>query len=753
VVQLVPKLVATDLRPWRYWQGLVPALSSSVMLKLTIAGLAALAPIIPATALASPPATYTVSGFADGTPGTCSPPVGTSESCTTLRAAVLAANANAGDPTISLGAGRFVLGGAGGQNNPLDINESMRITGAGSGKTTIAQTDGTDEVVDVAAATTVAIDELEVTGGAGSGVENLGTLTLTGDLIDHNSASGGNGVGPGGDGGSVAGGGISNDGTLTIQQSTITDNTATGGSGGNATGATHGGPGGLADGGGIFSYGPLRITDSTISDNTLRGGGGGTAADAQGGNGDVAYGGGLELEGDAVLERDTISGNHAIGGAGGSSQTPGDGGGAQAGDGGGIDFGGTSQSDTYVLVNVTVTGNAAADGLAGTSPGTTPGAPYGGNGGGISESQSGAATLANVTLVDNTGGYGGNLYMFGGPTESITIADSIIAGGSAPVGNNCRLGDALDDSGPNLEDSGAGTSECSLQQSTDRLVAPGGAGVATTLGAHGGLTETLALLAGSPALGTGGACKDPGNGGAALLVDQRGLPRPSGGPCDVGAFQAQTVTAGPVSTPGTVELGGTLTCKPAFTGDITSYTYQWLAGGKPVPGATADTFKLGPAVGGLKVSCTAAATGPRGSASATSPSTLIAGSGVPSIKGKSFKVKGTGGIIIGVSCSGTPCTTTLTLSVTERGSAVTAAARRHHKPKPHVVKLVSHSFTIVSGHTTDILLRLRGSALKLFKHHHGLPALAALSYWHLGRYVSVSRKVKLAPVSKHGRRK
>ncbi|MGO9973876.1 MAG: choice-of-anchor Q domain-containing protein [Solirubrobacteraceae bacterium] len=29
-----------------------------------------------------------------------------------------------------------------------------------------------------------------------------------------------------------------------------------------------------------------------------------------------------------------------------------------------------------------------------------------------------------------------------------------------------------------------------------------------------------------------------------LLADQRGLPRPSGGPCDIGAFQAQGTTAG-----------------------------------------------------------------------------------------------------------------------------------------------------------------------------------------------------------------
>jgi predicted outer membrane repeat protein len=53
------------------------------------------------------------------------------------------------------------------------------------------------------------------------------------------------------------------------------------------------------------------------------------------------------------------------------------------------------------------------------------------------------------------------------------------------------------------------------------------------LGFYGGLTQTFALLPGSPALGAG----DPTT---TLTTDQRGLARVAGGQSDIGAFQSQT---------------------------------------------------------------------------------------------------------------------------------------------------------------------------------------------------------------------
>jgi sugar lactone lactonase YvrE len=51
-----------------------------------------------------------------------------------------------------------------------------------------------------------------------------------------------------------------------------------------------------------------------------------------------------------------------------------------------------------------------------------------------------------------------------------------------------------------------------------------------TLGNYGGPTQTVPLLAGSPAIDAGGA-------GGCPATDQRGVPRPIGSACDVGAFE------------------------------------------------------------------------------------------------------------------------------------------------------------------------------------------------------------------------
>ena len=126
-------------------------------------------------ALAVVPSTYTVSTLQDGRPGTCSAQVGSAESCTTLRAAVDAAASNGGDPSISLGAGRYVLGGTGGTDDALEIDQPMTIAGAGSGHTTIAQTDGTYAVFSVTSAGWTQINDVEITGGARPGSSTTGS--------------------------------------------------------------------------------------------------------------------------------------------------------------------------------------------------------------------------------------------------------------------------------------------------------------------------------------------------------------------------------------------------------------------------------------------------------------------------------------------------------------------------------------------------------------------------------------------------
>ena len=121
---------------------------------------------------------------------------------------------------------------------------------------------------------------------SGGGIDNWGTLTITGSTISGNHASGGGGYTYYG----ASGGGISNNnGTLTITGSTISGNYA-------------GGEGG-AYGGGILNTGILTITESTISSNY-----------AQSMYG--TYGGGIQNGNTLTITASTISDNHADYGGG-----------------------------------------------------------------------------------------------------------------------------------------------------------------------------------------------------------------------------------------------------------------------------------------------------------------------------------------------------------------------------------------------------------------------------------------------------
>lgn len=205
--------------------------------------------------------------------------------------------------TINIPAGTYTttLVGAGEGFNATgdyDINRSVAITGAGAGAS-IINSGGMDRVFDITGAYTVSISGVTITGGntaaigAGGGIQNLGTLTVTNSIITGNGAD--------------DGGGISNGGTLTVTNSTITGNTATNW------------------GGGIVSWSPLTVTNSTISSNTALLGGGilsGSALTVTNstitGNTATTIGGGIYNGGGALtVTNSTIVRNTAPAGQGG----------------------------------------------------------------------------------------------------------------------------------------------------------------------------------------------------------------------------------------------------------------------------------------------------------------------------------------------------------------------------------------------------------------------------------------------------
>jgi hypothetical protein len=521
--------------------------------------------------LAAPAAgakTYTVpAGTADSSSGTCD----SAFACSNLRAAVVAADASPG--SIQLHAGTYTLGNGAGNSfgtGDLDISAAITINGAGAGQTIIRQTDAANNVFNVQSGHTVAIDDVEITSpqlnGSGPGlVQNQGTLTLDRDLLTGVTvqANFAQDSGP-----SAI---LNASGSMTVRDTTISDNQAFGGS------SFAGGNGGNAEGA-ILSSADLTVINSTVSGNVADAGNGGNGTTGNGGNGGNATGGAI-------------------------SQT----------------------SRGLTIINSTITGNRATSGNNGF--GVASGAVGTALGGGVyvNSGSSGLVVIGSSTVTSNkvsapdgVSSQGGDMYF---NVSRSMIGDTIVSGGVAHTGADCQTNAALTDERHNLEDDT--TSQCGFTTAAGDL-APADPKLGD-LHANGGPTQTMALLAGSPALGTGGQCPDPNNPGANLTLDQRGLPRTAGA-CDVGAYEAQPVTAGtPPTVSGTPTVGQTLTCNPGTWGGDgpLALAYQWLNDGASIDGATTTTYTVQDSDRGHQIACSETATGPRGQATQTSTAVSV----------------------------------------------------------------------------------------------------------------------------------
>jgi hypothetical protein len=178
-------------------------------------------------------------------------------------------------------------------------------------------------------------------------------------------------------------------------------------------------------------------------------------------------------------------------------------------------------------------------------------------------------TLADCTVAGNQAGFGGGIETFGPTTLENTIVADNPAGGAilGSVSGSHNLVDAAAAGG--------------LVNGVNGNIV----GVDPRLGAlgyNGGLTRTMALLPGSPAIGKGAAIKG-------VSTDQRGFPLDSPAP-DIGAFQYQgappTVTiSGP--TTGIVQVEGTFTItatdpSPADQAGTFTYTIDWNGDGSDI---------------------------------------------------------------------------------------------------------------------------------------------------------------------------
>ncbi len=143
-------------------------------------------------------------------------------------------------------------------------------------------------------------------------------------------------------------------------------------------------------------------------------------------------------------------------------------------------------------------------------------------GGGIHNA--GTLEVSNSTFSENSAANGGGgIRNF----DTATLRNTIVA--YSPSGGNCS--GTITDGGYNIDDgTTCGFSEANNSQpSTDPRLDPDG------LQKNGGPTKTIALEKGSPAID---AIPKRTNGcGEEIREDQRGVKRPQGKGCDIGAFE------------------------------------------------------------------------------------------------------------------------------------------------------------------------------------------------------------------------
>lgn len=308
----------------------------------------------------------------------------------------------------------------------------------------------------------------------------------------------------------------------------------------------------------------------------------------QGGNSGSHSGGGLRLEGGSLtLSNSAVVDSIAFGGGGALSSPNGAAvtirnstisGNTASNNGGGL----VIRGGTITLVNSTLSGNTAN-----------------GRGGGLYITNSATASLANVTVTDNRadgdgsgGGNGGGLSNNGG---AITFKNTLIAGNfddSAGTRHPDCSG-TLTSQGYNLVGDKTG---CTFTSASSDLVGTGSSPVNAQLGPlqnNGGSTLTHALLSGSPAADAGNPAVPGSGGNACEATDQRGIVRPQGSTCDIGAYEVAVygltlapATEGKAGIPGaTVTYTLTLT----NTGNVTDTYSVTIAGAVFTTTATLPT--------------------------------------------------------------------------------------------------------------------------------------------------------------------
>jgi hypothetical protein len=236
------------------------------------------------------------------------------------------------------------------------------------------------------------------------------------------------------------------------------------------------------------------------------------------------------LTGKVAVANSAFVGNTALGGLGegdpGVTGIGGDGlGGAVCND-----------SASILVVNSTLAQNLAQGGSA-VGFSRVGGSGYGG---GLAATGPGSTALVNATISDNTASKQGASFSIAAGLVQITNVIVVCA-----TDQTNFVGSVMDGGHNICSDGSANFTSLTSRNNTNPLLG--------ALGYYGGLTPNLPLLPNSPAI-------DAGDNAACPATDQRGVTRPQGLACDIGAF----------------ELYPTLTLSPAAQGKV-SVLYHFKA--------------------------------------------------------------------------------------------------------------------------------------------------------------------------------
>lgn len=384
--------------------------------------------------------------------------------------------------------------------------------------------------------------------------------------------SGGNAESSGGDGGhggkgaAAVGGAIYNLGTLTVAVTTFQFNLTEGGDGGlgGAGGAGvfpgyagNGGAGGAASGAAIYNHskGRADISYSTFTLNTARSGHSAAAGRARirpprGAAGPDSRGGALCNYGTSGLFNCTFFANRVTAGDGGTGGTS-DFQGGTGGAGGSGRGGGLYNAKKAGVTNCTFYSNGATGGTNGAG------------GAGIRPGKNG----------DRGRSRGGNL----SSSDTATVLKNTLLAFALPGTNNYGR---ISDKGYNLSSDRSVALRGTSKMNQDPLLG--------SFGRNGGATDTVPLLANSPAIDVVPTISSP-------PLDQRGVSRPLGAGGDIGAYEYGLTLVAPViitqPQPRIVQVGGNITFSVVAQADP-PVTYQWRFAGNNIAGAVGSSHTI-----------------------------------------------------------------------------------------------------------------------------------------------------------------